>query len=132
VYVDDMVVTSREPERHHSELEQLFMTIGKYHLKLNLEKCDFGVKAKKFLGFLLTERGIETNSNKCATIINLRNPTNVKEVQCLTGRMPTLSRFLLKGGDKGFPYFQCLRKNECFQWTKQCEESFVQLKEYLI
>lgn len=40
-YVDDMVVTSCEPERLHSNLEQLYMTIGKYHLKLNLEKCVF-------------------------------------------------------------------------------------------
>jgi len=49
VYEDDMVVISRESERHHLDLEQLFMMIGKYHLKLNLEKCVFGVKGGKFL-----------------------------------------------------------------------------------
>jgi len=56
---------------------------------------------------------------------------NVKEVQRLTREMAPLSRFLSKGGDRGFPYFQCLRKNECFIWTKECEEDFAQLKDYL-
>jgi len=56
-YVDDIVVTSVEEKRHQGDLEELFVTINKYRLKLNPEKCVFGVKAGKFLGFLLTERG---------------------------------------------------------------------------
>jgi len=130
-YVDDMVVTSVEEKRHQGDLEELFVTINKYRLKLNPEKCVFRVKAGKFLGFLLTERGIEANPDKCAAIINMRSPSNVKKVQRLTGRMAALSRFLAKSGDRGFPYFQCLKKNEKFQWTDQCEEAFQKLKEYL-
>ena len=57
-YVDDMVVTSVEEKRHQEDLKELFVTINKYRLKLNPEKCVFGVKAGKFLGFLLTKRGI--------------------------------------------------------------------------
>ena len=56
-YVDDIVVTSVEEKRHQGDLEELFVMINKYRLKLNPEKCVFGVKAGKFLGFLLTERG---------------------------------------------------------------------------
>jgi len=130
-YVDDMVVTSVEEKKHKEDLEELFVTISKYRLKLNPEKCVFGVKAGKFLGFLLTERGIEANPDKCAAIINMRSPSNVKEVQRLTGRMAALSRFLAKSGDRGLPYFQCLKKNERFQWTYRCEEAFQKLKEYL-
>jgi len=62
-------------------LEELFVTLAKYHLKLNPEKCVFGVKASKFLGFLLTERGIEANPDKCATILAMRSPALVKEVR---------------------------------------------------
>jgi len=65
-YVDDMVVTSRDRRRHTTDLEELFATISKYRLKLNPEKCVFGVEAGKFLGFLLTERGIEANPDKCS------------------------------------------------------------------
>jgi len=83
-YVDDMVVTSQKKEQHVADLEELFPTIAKYRLKLNPEKCVFGVEAGKFLGFLLTERGIEANPEKCATIIAMRSP---KEVQQLIGRI---------------------------------------------
>jgi len=59
-YVDDMVVTLTEKDQHVADLEELFTPIAKYNLKLNLEKCVFGVEPGKFLGFLLTERGIES------------------------------------------------------------------------
>jgi len=107
-YVDDMVVTSEEKDQHIANLVKLFRTIAKYNLKLNSNKCVFGVKAGKLFGFLLTERGIEVNSNKCIAIIGIRSPTNVKEVQQLTERMAALSRFLSINGDKSYTYFQCL------------------------
>ena len=106
-------------------------TIAKFRLKLNPEKCIFGVEAGKFLGFLLTERGIEANPDKCAAILAMRSPTTVKEVQQLTGRMAALSQLVSASGEKGHPYFQCLRRNNKFAWTKECEEAFVKLKEYL-
>jgi len=104
-YVDDMVVTSQVKNQHVVDLDELFTTIAKYRLKLNPEKCVFGVEAGKFLGFLLTERGIEANPEKCAAIIAMRSLISVKEVQQLTAQMVALSRFVLIGGDKGHPYF---------------------------
>jgi len=80
---------------------------------------------------LLTERGIEANPEKCAAILGMRSPTSVKEVQQLIGRMAALSKFVSAGGDKGHPYFQCLRRNSRFMWTQECEEAFCKLKEYL-
>ena len=130
-YVDDMVVTSHERERHTTDLEELFATIAKYRLKLNLEKCVFGVEEGKFLGFMLTEREIEANPDKCASIIAMRSPASVKEVQQLTRRMAALSRFVSAGGDKGHPYFQCLKWNSRFVWTEECETAFLKLEEYL-
>jgi len=113
-YVDDMVVTLEREDQHVADLEELFTTITKYNLKLNHDKCVFGVEARKFLGFLLTERGIEANLDKCTTIIKMRSPANVKEVQQLTGCMTSLFRFLSASGDKGYSYFQCLKKNNRF------------------
>jgi len=130
-YVDDMVVTSLVKDQHVANLEELFTTIAKYKLKLNPEKCVFGVEADKFLRSLLTRRGIEANPEKCDAIIAMRIPISVKEVQQLTGGMVALSRFVLAGRDKGHPYFQCLNRNSKFVWTKECEESFLKLKEYL-
>jgi len=59
----------------------------------------------------------------------MRSPTLVKEV--LTGRMTALSSFVSAGGDKGHPYFQCMKRNSRFVWTKECETTFLKLKEYL-
>jgi len=130
-YMDDMVVTSQERGQHAADLEELFATIAKYRLKLNPEKCVFGVEAGKFIGFALIERGIEANPEKCAAILAMRSTTSVKEVQQLTGRMAALSRFVSAGGDKGHPYFQCLKRNSRFVWTEVCEATFLKLKEYL-
>ncbi|XP_068503883.1 uncharacterized protein [Phaseolus vulgaris] len=82
-----------------------------------------------FSGFMLTERGIEANPDKCAAIIAVRSPTLVKEVQQLTGRMAALSRFVSAGGEKGHPYFQCLKRNSRFAWIDECETAFLKLKE---
>ncbi|XP_068477050.1 uncharacterized protein [Phaseolus vulgaris] len=130
-YVDDMVVTSQERGRHTSDLKELFAIISKYRLKLNPEKCVFGVEAGKFLGFMLTERGIEANPDKCAIIIAMRSPTSAKEVQQLTRRMAALSKFASARGEKGHPYFQCLKRNSHFAWTDECEAAFLKLKDYL-
>jgi len=113
-FVDDMVVISKEKEKHVTDLEELFTSIVKYNLKLNLEKCVFGVVAGMFLGFLLTERGIKANLDKCAIVIKMRSPATVREVQQLIGRMTALSRFLSAHGDMGYSYFQCLKKNNRF------------------
>jgi len=72
-YVDDMVVTTQVKDQHVADLEELFTTIAKYRLKLNPEKCVFRVEGGKFLGFLLTKRGIEANPKKCIAILAMRS-----------------------------------------------------------
>jgi len=127
-----MVVTLEREDQHVIDLEELFAIIARYNLKLNPDKCVFGVEARKFLSFLLTKRGMESNPDKCRTIIEMRSPTNVKEVQQLIGRMAALSRFFYQSVEKkGYPYFQCLKKNNSFAWTDECKGAFVKIKEYL-
>nr|KYP47304.1 Integrase catalytic domain-containing protein KIAA1305 family [Cajanus cajan] len=61
----------------------------------------------------------------------MRSPSTVKEVQQLAGRMASLSRFLSREADKALPLFQCLKRNDCFTWTTECEEAFTELKRSL-
>lgn len=131
VYVDDMVVKSNHDDLHQRDLQETFDTIRGYDLKLNPEKCSFGIQAGKYLGFMLTSRGIEVNPEKCKAIIQMQSPSNVKEVQQLTGRVSSLSRFMSKSADRALPFFKCLKKNDKFQWTVECEETFARLKEFL-
>jgi len=100
VYVDDMVIKSHNVAQHVADLEEVFGEIRKYDMRLNSEKGTFGVGDGKFLGFMITHRGIEANPEKCTTILEMHNRTNVKEVQKLNGRLASLSRFLPKMTEK--------------------------------
>ncbi|XP_020552906.1 uncharacterized protein LOC110012697 [Sesamum indicum] len=84
VYVDDMLVKSQKAEDHLTHLETAFAIMRRYGMKLNPNKCTFGVGGGKFLGFMISERGIEANPEKIDAILNLKSPTSVKEVQKLT------------------------------------------------
>nr|KYP33430.1 Retrovirus-related Pol polyprotein from transposon opus [Cajanus cajan] len=83
VYVDDMVVKSRDLDRHVVDLSEVFQQLRKYDMRLNPEKCVFGVSGGKFLGFMLSARGIEANPDKCMAIINMVSPQSLKQVQQL-------------------------------------------------
>nr|KYP44401.1 Transposon Ty3-I Gag-Pol polyprotein [Cajanus cajan] len=94
VYVDDMVVKSRNIDQHVTDLSEVFQQLRNYDMRLNPEKCVFGVSGGKFLGFMLSARGIEANPDKCMAIVNMVSPRNLKQVQQLAGRLTALSRFL--------------------------------------
>ena len=80
-------------------------------MKLNLETCAFGVTAKEFLGFMVSPRGIEANSNKIRAIMEMAPPRNVKEVQSLNGKIVALNRFMSRAMDKCLPFFRMLKKS---------------------
>lgn len=100
-------------------------------MNLNLAKCSFGVQACNFFGFMLTKRGIEANKDKFQAIIDMRSPSNVKQIQQLTRRLAVLSHFISCAGDKAFHFFTTLNKNERFEWTNECEQEFLRLKVFL-
>ena len=118
VYIDDMMVKYLEAEDHISNLQQAFSTLQKYNMKLNPAKCSFGVSSGKFLGYIVTHRGIEANSEQIRAIHSIPSPKNVKEVQKLTGRMAALSRFNSRFSDKSHAFFGTLKSPKDFQWTK--------------
>ncbi|XP_065624582.1 uncharacterized protein LOC136065385 [Quercus suber] len=80
VYVDDMLVKSKEEPAHLDDLKETFETLKRYQMKLNPGKCVFGVASGKFLGFMVSQRGIEANPEKVQAIINMASPKTVKEV----------------------------------------------------
>jgi len=90
-----------------------------------------GWASGKFLGYLISERGIEANPYKIAALLEIRSPTNIKEVQILTGRIAALSRFISRSTDKCLPFFTLLRKNKGFQWDQSCEEALAEVKAYI-
>ncbi|KAL0395106.1 UNVERIFIED_CONTAM: hypothetical protein Slati_4476800 [Sesamum latifolium] len=109
VYMDDMLVKSKEAHHHVEDLGETFAVLRKYWLKFNPGKCAFGVSGGRFLGFMVTQRGIEANPDKIKDILDMGPPTNINEVQRLIERIE-LSRFISKSAEKGLPFFKTLRK----------------------
>ena len=129
VYIDDMLVKSTTTGLHIAHLSEAFQILMNYNMKLNPSKCAFGVSVGKFLGFIVNHRGIEVNPDKIKAVLDMPSPSGIKEVQRLTRRIASLSRFVSRASDKCQPFFQVLKK--AFQWDTKCEEAFSALKTYL-
>ena len=71
IYMDDLLVKSREESDHLRHLADAFNILRKFRMKLNPAKCAFGVSSGKFLGHLVSRRGIEANSEKIQALINM-------------------------------------------------------------
>ncbi|XP_031104440.1 uncharacterized protein LOC116007921 [Ipomoea triloba] len=119
-YVDDLLVKSKEAAEHSSELKASFELMKKYNMRLNPKKCAFAVKGGKFLGYMVTQRGIEPNPEKVKAILDMKPPTTLKEVQRLTGCLAALSRFFSKSAERALPFFEVIRKRDSFKWTTEC------------
>ena len=94
VHIDDMVIKSKEVSYHVDDLGNIFGILRKHKLCLNASKCSFRVGSGKFLGYMVTHRGIEVNLDQIKAINNLQPPRNLKEVQKLTGMTAALNRFI--------------------------------------
>ncbi|GAU47361.1 hypothetical protein TSUD_403640 [Trifolium subterraneum] len=93
VYMDDMIVKSEEEIDHTVHLKRVFDQARKFNMRFNPEKCTFGVKAGKFLGFYLTERRIEANPDKCRAFFDYPTPKSKKSIQTLNGMLTSMARF---------------------------------------
>ena len=100
VYIDDMLMKSIKAGLRVNHLAEEFQVLKDYKVKLNPTKCAFGVSAGKFLGFIVNTRGIEANPDKIRVMLDMRPPSNTKEVQRLTGIIVAFIRFVSRSSDK--------------------------------
>ncbi|KAI5327752.1 hypothetical protein L3X38_027148 [Prunus dulcis] len=132
VYVDNMLVKSRTADQHIPNLSAMFTILKQYKMRLNPTKCAFGVASDKFLGFMISQRGIEANPEKIQAILDMTIPKTVKDIQSLTGRVAALTRFISKATDRCAPFFKALKGTKRnITWTAECETAFSELKEYM-
>ena len=99
-------------------------------MKLNPSKCTFGVSARKFLGFMVTQKGIEVNPDQIKAVMEVP-PRNKKELWRLTGKLVALGRFIALFTDKLLPFFLMLRKADTTGWMDNCQSAFEKIKHYL-
>ena len=130
-YVDDIVVKSRKASGLVTDLEETFRCLRAKGIRLNPEKCVFGVPRGMLLGFIVSERGIEANPEKVSAIANMGPIRSLKGVQRVMGCLASLSRFISRLGEKGLPLYRLLRKSEHFSWTPEAQEALDKLKALL-
>ncbi|XP_072060215.1 uncharacterized protein [Arachis hypogaea] len=131
VYVDDILAKTTRPDDLLNDLASVFASLRQHGMRLNPLKCAFAMEAGKFLGFMITQRGVEANPEKCQAILQMKSPGCIKDVQRLAGRLTSLSRFLGASATKALPFFNLMKKGMAFEWTPACEEAFQHFKEIL-
>ncbi|XP_058180128.1 uncharacterized mitochondrial protein AtMg00860-like [Rhododendron vialii] len=107
-----------------------FERIRQYKLRLNPQKCTFGVTTCKMLGFLITQRGIEVDPSKIQAIMKISPPRTEKEVRSFLGKVQFISKFISKLTATCKPLFKLLKKGANFGWSQDCQQAFEAIKEY--
>jgi hypothetical protein len=127
-YVDDIVVKTRKADDLVNDLRIAFDCLRANGVKLNPEKCVFGVSRGMLLGYIVSQRGIEPNPEKVVALNRMGPIRDLKGVQKVLGCLANLSRFISRLGEKGLPLYRLLKKHERFSWTVEAQEVLDKLK----
>jgi hypothetical protein len=127
-YVDDIVVKSKRTRDLVPYLTEVFAKLRQHGVKLNPEKCVFGVSRGMLLGFVVLERGIEAKPEKISAIMNMGPIKNLKGVQRVTGYLAALSRFIARLGERSLPLYKLMKKSNHFTWTPEAQDALDSLK----
>ena len=119
-----MVVKSKVVSEHLEDLGNTFNVLRKHKLRLNASKCSFGVGSGKFLGYMVTHRGIEVNPDQIKAINDLKPSRNAKEVQKLTRMIVALNQFISRSADKCRPFYLLINKWKGFEWSEDYVMAF--------
>jgi hypothetical protein len=115
-YIDDIVVASKKKASYIADLAETFANMHEAKLKLNPEKCVFGVTRGKVLDCLVSTKGIEANPDKIKGTLQIQPSRTRKEVQKLAGHIAVLNRFIEKLEDRNLPFFSVLWGSAKVEW----------------
>ena len=124
VFIDDILVYSRDEQEHEQHLKIVLHTLREKKLYAKLSKCDFWLKEVSFLGHIVSTEGIKVDPAKIEAVVNWKPPRSVTKVRIFLGLAGYYRRFV-----KGFsvipsPLTKLLRKGVKFEWSDKCQNSF--------
>ena len=131
VQVDDMIAKSQTEEGHVEDLLKLFQRLRKYRVCQNPNKCTFGVRSGKLLGFIVSHKGIEVDPDKVKEIQEIPAPRTEKQVRGFLGRLNYISRFISHLIATCDPISKLLKKDLVVKWNDDFPIAFKKIKEYL-
>jgi hypothetical protein len=124
VFIDDILIYSRNREEHEEHLRIILQVLRKHHLYAKFIKCDFFQKQVHYLGHVISKEGVAIDPDKIRYIIECPTPKDVSDIRSFMGLAGYYRRFI-KGFSKiGFPITTLQKKGIKFIWTSKCEERF--------
>ena len=132
VYLDDIIVFSRDFDSHLERLQEIFSRLRAANLKLHVKKCSLFQRRVDFLGHVLMESGIEVQTEKIQAVKNWPTPCNLTELRSFVGLCSYYRRFISGFADMAAPLHALTRKHARFSWGPEQDEAFKKLKERLI
>ena len=124
VFIDDILVYSKDAQEHKQHLKIVLQTLREKKLYAKLSKCDFWLKEVSFLGHIVSAEGIRVDPTKIEAVVNWKPPRNVTEVRSFLGLAGYYRRFVRGFSVIASPLTKLLRKEIKFEWTEKCHNSF--------
>jgi hypothetical protein len=131
VFIDDILVYSRNEEEHEGHLRLVLQKLRDHKLYAKLSKCEFWLKQVTFLGHVISKGGISVDPSKVQDVLSWKAPTSVSDIQSFLGLAGYYRRFIEGFSKISKPMTKLLEKDKQFKWTPACESSFQELKKRL-
>ena len=131
VYLDDIIVLSKDFDEHLSNLRQVFSRLKRANLKMNPKKCILLQSQVSFLGHIVSGDGIATDPSKIEAVDKWPTPTSVKEVRSFLGLCSYYRKFVNKFADIARPLHKLTETKSKFHWGEDCQTAFDKLKRAL-
>jgi len=131
VFIDDILIYSSSQMEHAYHLREVLETLRRNKLYAKLSKCEFWLNEVVFLGHVISEKGISVDPKKIEVVLKWERPTNVTEIHSFLGLAGYYRRFIKGFSTIASPMTRLTRKEVKFEWSKDCEASFQELKSRL-
>jgi hypothetical protein len=131
VFIDDILIFLKTEEDHETHLRLVLEKLRTHQLYAKFNKCEFWLSKVAFLGHVISAGGISVDPGKVRDVLNWMPPTNVSEIQSFLGLAGYYQWFIKDFSKIAKPMMKLLEKNKAFEWTAECQASFVELKKHL-
>jgi hypothetical protein len=131
VFIDDILIYSKNPEDHAKHLHVILLRLRDHHLYAKFSKCEFWLDTVKFLGHTISGDGISVDPSKVQELMDWKPPTSVHQIRCFLGLAGYYRRFIPDFSRIAKPMIELLKKGVKFSWDQKCEDAFHTLRDHL-